>query len=246
MIEIDHDTVSINSGQKALISESKNPSKGTIIHLHGLPGDKFENFRSLHKLIATRGYRVISFNYPGLWNTNGKFSIQNSIQSARNIIEFSEESYAGPYFLFAESFGSFIACHVLHEMKKSYPIFHRAPLAGLEIFQSDTDRKQQLSSSIALLIQSGIIQPEDQRNADLMSIMEGLPDFITVLKELSKAAVTQYVIMGRDDEVLPSNLIIEIFKPYCQMQIYEHLSHNNISRDQWIDIITRADIFYSS
>src|SRR3990172_2574245 len=68
------------------VSYPKLPSKGTVIYFHGFPGGPLDDLTDVPLSLASLGYSVVSFNYPGLWDAESVFSVDNVLNSSRYII----------------------------------------------------------------------------------------------------------------------------------------------------------------
>ena len=62
--------------------------KPTLIWMHGLPGKKETGTLSLATELNKTNINVISFDYRGLWNDQGIFTVENSQTDFNNVIDF--------------------------------------------------------------------------------------------------------------------------------------------------------------
>lgn len=92
----------------------------TLILLHGFPGN--ERNLDLAQIVRAHGWNVIYFNYSGSWGSEGKFSFENCVQDAKNVVSFCKK-YAdllridtADIVFFGHSMGGFVCLKALSEL----------------------------------------------------------------------------------------------------------------------------------
>ena len=68
---------------------SGNELKPTIIWMHGLPGQKVKGDLILAEELTKRDLNVLTFDYRGLWNNQGIFTVSNSQTDLNSVIDFA-------------------------------------------------------------------------------------------------------------------------------------------------------------
>ena len=89
-----------------------------VILLHGIPG--IELNLDLARVICRAEWNVVTFHYRGSWGCEGEFSIQNSIEDAKNVMSYlKQEEITSKYNLDTNniviiglSFGGSVALHL--------------------------------------------------------------------------------------------------------------------------------------
>lgn len=222
---------------------------GVILHLHGFPGEPFEETVFMHQLFMKKGYGILSFNYPGFWGRKPAFSPEMVLRGVKIALDYLLNRYDLPILLFAESFGASVATSIIaHDFNpRIKSLACRAPVPDLSIFSAD--RKPSDDRSMAMLIESlvdGKIMETSVEDWDNFSD-EVIIKFSTVKNlELIRDENPDFpifAIFGRNDEVLSSEAMEHTFKD-AVLNILPNLSHNMISIKQWKYIIDEIDKHY--
>lgn len=222
---------------------------GVILHLHGFPGEPFEETVFMHQLFMKKGYGILSFNYPGFWGRKPAFSPEMVLRGVKIALDYLLNRYDLPIFLFAESFGASVATSIIaHDFNpRIKSLACRAPVPDLSILSAD--RKPSDDRSMAILIESlvdGKIMETSVEDWDNFSD-EVIIKFSTVKNlELIRDENPDFpifAIFGRNDEVLSSEAMEHTFKD-AVLNILPNLSHNMISIKQWKYIIDEIDKHY--
>lgn len=253
---LDHDSilssVSIDGIQLKTLESMRisKSSKGRVIHLHGFPGAEVGEFKELHRYFIARGYSIISVNYPGMWASEGEFSLHNSISLLIEFVKLEVEKHGSErIFLYGESFGGYIACILGSILAQNITkIAMRAPFPGLDMIDSTKNNQfhKLFLRSIALLIQSGILRIAADAEEDLFSENGNNYDLKDHLKQLNQKNIPLYAFIGKNDEILPYEKVKETYQVFTDFEVYDQLSHNVINQQQMSEIMTKIDIFYSS
>jgi pimeloyl-ACP methyl ester carboxylesterase len=79
-------TVSLDSGVQVFYRQAGNPSKSTVLLLHGFPTSSFQ-FRNLIPLIASTGrYNVIAPDLPGFGFTKVPEGYKHTFDGMKNVV----------------------------------------------------------------------------------------------------------------------------------------------------------------
>lgn len=106
-----------------------NEKHPTLILLHGFPGNQKDI--DIAQVVRAHGWNVIYFNYRGSWGSEGKFSFENCVEDAKNVIDFCNKNQDSlkidttKIALFGHSMGAFVCLKVLEqvpEIKKGFAL----------------------------------------------------------------------------------------------------------------------------
>jgi pimeloyl-ACP methyl ester carboxylesterase len=223
---------------------------GVILHLHGFPGEPFEETVFMHQLFMKKGYGILSFNYPGFWGRKPAFSPELVLEGVKIALNYLLDKFDLPILFFAESFGASVATSIIaHDYNpRIKALACRAPVPDLSIFSAD--RRPSDNRSMAILIESlvdGKIMETSVNDWDNFPD-EVISKFSTVKNlEMIKSANPEFpifAIFGKNDEVLSSKAMENAYQDFAVLKILPILSHNIISIDQWKYIIDKFDKFY--
>lgn len=63
-------------------------NKPTLIWIHGIPGGREEGKAEMSKNLCKEGINVLRFNYQGIWDNKGEFTMSNALKDLTAVINF--------------------------------------------------------------------------------------------------------------------------------------------------------------
>ena len=212
------------------VSYPKLPSKGTVIYFHGFPGGPLDDLTDVPLSLASLGYSVVSFNYPGLWDAESVFSVDNVLNSSRYII--SEVKTAPrllipetPLILFGESFGGALTVLLAAENQGIIQkVCLRSPLLDFRpILRFLPLTFRQLENAGILRVSASGFDFEQIKKINLRELIS------------STTSTRFWGVIGNNDEVLPGVKMFDATRgvPHFSLELWDDFPHNSISVELW-------------
>ena len=220
------------------IIEPRNNSKGIILHLHGFPGDPVNEGYYTEEMFVKLDYTFITFNYPGLWDSPGYFSIENLFLSTLKILDEITSKIATSkkkLVLFCESFGAAVGIHLIIERSAIIEkMIIRSPFLDFDplLPYMPLTFKQLEGFGVLRLSKEGF---------DFDALPRYNPKYL--IKNNSKIPI--WGVIGKNDSVLPSEFMIKAAEqnPIINLELWDDFPHNDISLDLWKNFFSSAEKF---
>jgi pimeloyl-ACP methyl ester carboxylesterase len=208
-------------------SASKSESKNLFLYLHSLPGAQLKQLSYIPELLGKLGYDSIAFNYPGIWNAGGFFSINDVNDGINAILQYVSEHFKSysEITLFGESFGGAVAFNIVNNLKLPIPIHKivlRSPVLDFNPLLPF------LPATLGYLKQAKIIKVENIQT--LLKEIQLINPIHFYSKLVESGKVRAWGVFGKNDEVLPYLDMIKAIEKYPQIkiEIWDDFPHNNI------------------
>jgi len=117
----------------------------TLILLHGLPGNQ-KDF-DVAQVVRAHGWNVIYFNYRGSWGSEGKYSFENCVEDAKNVVAYCNKYQDSLKIdttniaLFGHSLGGFVCLKVLEQLPQIKKGFALSVATFYQVLKSVPDEK---------------------------------------------------------------------------------------------------------
>ncbi|OLS27610.1 MAG: hypothetical protein HeimC3_03890 [Candidatus Heimdallarchaeota archaeon LC_3] len=215
-------------------------SKGFVLHFHGFPGypviQDYDNIAE--NLFVKLGYTFITYNYPGLWDSPGVFSVENLTTSTLKIIEtiFSSDNLSHKkLILFCESLGGLVGTNTVRENSNVVEkVILRSPVLDLDPILPF------LPLTFDQLNKMGILRLSNEKfNFDDLSQYNPK----VLLQNITN--IPFWGVIGKNDEVLPGEIMIKAAEkiPNINLELWEDFPHNDISENLWKKYFASIELF---
>ncbi|MHA1990139.1 MAG: alpha/beta hydrolase [Candidatus Hodarchaeales archaeon] len=220
------------------VLEPEDNSKGIVLHFHGFPGGPVNESYFTDEFFVDLSYTFVTYNYPGLWQSPGFFSIENLFTSTLKIVDEiinkinnSDEKII----LFSESFGAAVGIHLIDQnptvVKK---MILRSPFLDFDPLLP------YMPLSFKELENFGVLRLSDEGFS-----FDSLPQYNPkhLIKNISDIDV--WGVIGKNDSVLPSEFMLKAAEqnPSINLELWDDFPHNDISLVLWKKYFSSVEEF---
>jgi pimeloyl-ACP methyl ester carboxylesterase len=237
--ELGIETIGVKSiGDFKIITNVVDNGKGGnwIVYLHGLPGGPIGELKDHLSLFTKHGFSSISFNYPGLWQSQGKFNMEDISKVLKSTFSYLDKFDPEKTFLFGESFGGLVAFNsVAYNLYKIDKVVLRSPLTDIKpvLFF--------LPGTLEYLEMAGILHSDP--NLALKDIEKINPPGL-----FHKTKHVQFWgVIGKNDEILPAQDMVAVTEGYenIRLELWDDFPHHTISRES-LNLFLKNHWYFSS
>jgi pimeloyl-ACP methyl ester carboxylesterase len=210
------------------ILEPEDNSKGLILHFHGFPGDPVNESYITEEYFVELGYTFVTYNYPGLWQSPGIFSIENLFSSTLGIVDEVINKINNSnkkIILFSESFGAAVGIHLINQNPKVVEkMILRSPFLDFDPLLPYMPLTFKEMENFGILRLS-------KRGFSFDSLPQYNPEHL--IKNISNVPI--WGVIGKNDSVLPSEFMIKAAEENSsiKLELWDDFPHNDISMDLW-------------
>ncbi|MHA2364020.1 MAG: alpha/beta hydrolase [Candidatus Hodarchaeales archaeon] len=223
---------------KIYLWEPKKSTENLFIHFHGLPGGPLDELTHVPQILGEIGYKTITFNYPGLWDSPGVFSYDDVLSTLKSLYHFVYEKLnPNTVYLFGESFGGAISVNTIaHDLIPIKKVVLRSPLLDI------TPLLPFFPGTISYLRAANILR----RNSSELK-----EDEIKQLNPINWLDKTSHVpfwgVIGANDEILPARVMKKAVEKYSHidLEIWDNFPHNFFDNNLWNRFKDKLLIFLS-
>jgi len=216
----------------------------TIVVCHGLPGT--EQLQDFAVALREKGFCVLCFHYSGCWGSDGDYSMANSLEDSRTVVEYILKNKEGYFdvsriFILGHSLGGLMASYLLGTMEEAKAGAVIMPANVAQDFravktgsETETELRHIYDDEFAPWLRNFSWRQSKKEAEENISRF----DLTSYAEQMSRKPIL--LIAGTEDEVLPREKHIDVLaaaisaydKYNLQVQSF-HTNHSiSMERDQ--------------